>query len=96
MKPIRYLRVALESIVAHKLRAILTMGYFADPAVLRRLGLSPRAIATPVREADLLYPPVGASRAVIAYGPSDLTPPREAVPLGPDGPLHPDYAEAGP
>jgi hypothetical protein len=78
------------------LRAILTMGYFADPAVLHRLGLAPRAIATPVREADLLYPPIGASPAAIAYGPTDLSPPREGVPLGADGEPHPDYAEARP
>ncbi len=76
------------------LRAILTMGYFADPAVLRRLGLAPYAIATPVREADLLYPPIGAPPSAIAYGPEDLTPPGDRVPLDLEGPLHPDYVEA--
>jgi hypothetical protein len=73
------------------LRAILTMGYFADPVVLRTLGLAPRAIDTPVIEADLLWPRVGAPRSAIRYRPEDLTPPRPAVPLGPAGALHPDF-----
>jgi hypothetical protein len=78
------------------LRAVLTMGYFAHPAVLRPLGLAPRAIETPVCEADLLYPPIGLAAVDIAYGMSDLTPPSDGEPLGPDGPLHPRFAEDAP
>ena len=37
-------------------------------------GTRPRAIETPVREAALLYPPVGASPNEIAYGPTELSP----------------------
>ena len=78
------------------LRAILTMGYFADPVVLRRLGPAPYAIDTPVREADLLYPPVGESTDAIRHGPADLTPPGPVAALDLEGPLHPDYVEGRP
>lgn len=81
-------------LVFTSLRAILTMGYFADPAVLRELGLAPRAIDSPLVEADLLYPRVGQGRETIPWTEADLTPPRVPAPLGPEGPLHPDYAEA--
>jgi hypothetical protein len=75
------------------LRAILTMGYFADPAVLRELGLAPRAVQTPTIEADRLWPPIGEPRSRIA---SDLvlTPEGHAEPLGATGELHPDYRPA--
>lgn len=73
------------------LRAILTMGYFADPAVLRALGLAPRAIATPVIEADLLWPRVGEHPSTIRVQPADVTPPSPAVPLGTEGTIHTDY-----
>lgn len=82
-------------LVFTSLRAIATMGYFADPAVLRRLELAPLAIDTPVCEADLLYPPIGRSRAEIARGPADLTPPSDGTPLDPRGPLLAGYAEEG-
>jgi len=73
------------------LRAILTMGYFADPAVLRALGLAPRAIVTPVGEADLLWPRIGEPPSAIRHRAQDVTPPAAAVPLGYEGPLHADY-----
>jgi hypothetical protein len=75
------------------LRALCTLGYFASPAVLRELRLAPFAIATPVCDADLWYPPVGASRGSIRLGRADLTPPASGVPLALDAPLAPDYAE---
>jgi len=75
------------------LRAILTMGYFGDPGVLRALGLAPRRVATPVCEADLLWPPVGRPRAAIRHRAEDVRPFPPAVPLGVEGPLHPDYEE---
>jgi len=81
-------------LVFTSLRAILTMGYFADPAVLRRLELAPFAIDTPVCEADLLYPPIGRGRDAVPYGPADLTPPSDGTPLALDGPLRAGYAEA--
>jgi hypothetical protein len=73
------------------LRAILTMGYFADPAVLRTLGLAPRAIDVPVIEADLLWPRVGEPRSAIRHRPEEIVAPRVPVPLGYQGPLHPDF-----
>jgi hypothetical protein len=73
------------------LRAILTMGYFGDPAVLRTLGLAPRAIDVPVIEADLLWPRVGEPRSAIRHRAEDVTPARVPVPLGPEGPLHADF-----
>ncbi len=78
-------------LVFTSLRAILTMGYFADPVVLRELGLAPRAIDTPIREADLLWPPIGASPGSLRLTRADLTPPAEVVPLGATGALHADY-----
>lgn len=82
-------------IVFTSLRAIFTMGYFADPAVLRALRLAPYAIETPIVEADLLYPPIGRSVDEIRFGPQDLGPPSDGRPLDLDGPLHPAYAEGG-
>jgi hypothetical protein len=75
------------------LRAILTMGYFAHPPVLRQLRLAPLAIQTPVCEADLLYPPVGRPHDAIRYTPADLTPPSDGTPVDLDGPLHPAWSE---
>ncbi|MAE95936.1 MAG: hypothetical protein CL910_14865 [Deltaproteobacteria bacterium] len=79
-------------LVFSSLRAILTMGYFADPVVLRALDLAPRAIETPVVEADLLYPPIGAPRDAIRHRPGDLSP-IGGAPVGPGAPLHPAYRE---
>ena len=82
-------------IVFTSLRAILTMGYFDSPAVLRATGLAPLAIDTPVVDADLLYPPIGAPRESIRWRPEDLHRTVSRAPLDPHGPLHPTYA-AGP
>ena len=46
------------------LRAILTMGYFADEKVLGALGLTAQGIDSPRVEADLLWPAIGAAAAV--------------------------------
>ena len=89
-------RLFPRRLVFTSLRAILTMGYFADPVVLRSLGLSPRAIATPVCEADLLWPRIGLGPESVRLTPDDLTPPSDGHPLGPEGPLHPDYEAPGP
>ena len=77
------------------LRAILTMGYFADPVVLRALGLAPRAIDTPVCEADLLWPPVGAPPSAIRFRASVVVRPTLDSPLGVAGQLHRDYEARG-
>ncbi len=81
-------------LVFTSLRAILTMGYFASPEVLRTLRLAPYAIATPVTEADLLYPPIGKGPEAIRWKRADLTPPSDGSPIPLDAPLHPAYAEA--
>jgi hypothetical protein len=81
-------------LVFTSLRAILTMGYFAAPAVLRALGLAPYDIRTPVTEADLLYPPIGKGPEAIRWQREDLTAPSDGTPLDLAGPLHPAWAEA--
>ncbi len=80
-------------VVFTSLRAVLTMGYFAHPPVLRRLGLAPLAIESPICEADLLYPRIGARPQSIDKTSADLTPPSAGIPLPQDGPLHPGFAE---
>ncbi len=54
-------------LVFQSLRAILTMGYFADDEVQGTLGLVPREIQSPVVEADLLYPPIGRPKSEIRH-----------------------------
>ncbi len=87
---------ALRRLVFTSLRAIVTLGYLADPVVLRALGLAPKAIESPVCEADLLWPRVGERRDQIPYGREDLTDPSAGLPLPLDAPLHPNYAKQGP
>jgi hypothetical protein len=81
-------------LVFASLRAVLTMGYFADPAVLRAMGLAPYTVRVPVCEADLLYPPIGRGPEAIRYTRADLTPPSDGTPLL-GAPLHPDYMGEG-
>jgi len=87
-------RLLPRRLVFVSLRAILTMGYFADPVVLRTLGIAPRALPTPVCAADLLWPRVGQPRSTIRHRAGDVTPPGTPEPLGHEGPLHPDFAES--
>jgi hypothetical protein len=68
------------------LRAVVTLGYFAHPPVLAQLGLAPWVIDTPVCEADLLYPRIGAHPDAIAWTRDDLAPPRAAAPMDCAGP----------
>ena len=86
-------RLFPRRLVFASLRAILTMGYFAFPPVLRQLGLAPYAIVTPVCEADLMVPRIGASRSSIRLSRADLTPPSDGTPIPMDAPLHPAYRE---
>lgn len=81
-------------LVFTSLRAILCMGYLADPVVLRKLDLAPYDIASPVLEADLLYPPIGQPRSAIPYTELDRTLPSDGTPIALDAPLHPAYREA--
>lgn len=83
----------VRRLVFTSLRAVLTMGYFAHPPVLRKLGLAPFAIETPICEADLLYPRIGEDPATIALTPAELTPPSDGAPLALDAPLRSDFAE---
>jgi hypothetical protein len=80
-------------LVFQGLRAVLTMGYFACPAVLRAIGLAPLAIETPVVDADLLYPPIGQPRTAIRFGVEDRARTVARLPLDPHGPLHPGFGE---
>jgi len=86
-------RHAARRTIFQSLRAILTMAYFGDPAVLRTIGLAPLAIETPVVDADLLYPPIGQPRSAIRFGVADKDRPRPTAPLDPHGPLDPAYQE---
>ena len=56
----RQSELAPRRLVFMSLRAILTMGYFADPEVLRGLGLSPRELPHVEHATDDLWPAVGA------------------------------------
>ena len=85
-------RLRARRIVFTSLRTILTMGYFESPVVLRATGVAPLAIETPVVDADLLYPRIGAPRETIHWRPEDRIRPVALAPLDPHGPLHPDYA----
>lgn len=87
--------LAVRRLVFTSLRALLSMGYFADPAVLRALRLAPYEIEPRIVEADLLYPRVGQPLESIAYTRDDLTPPDRRPPLDLDGPLRSDFAEPG-
>ncbi len=85
--------LAPRRLIFASLRAIVTMGYFGDPAVMRQLRLAPLAVDTPVCEADLLWPPIGRPSSAIRWRPENLSPPSSGQPLDGDGPLHPAYAE---
>ncbi len=85
--------IFFRRVVFTSLRAVLTMGYFAHPPVVRRLGLAPLAIESPICEADLLYPRIGELPETIGLTTEDLTAPSQGVPLPQDGPLDPGFAE---
>ena len=76
------------------LRAVLTLGYLGHPRALRAVNLAPFQVQTPICEADLLYPRLGAHPDSLQRTRADLTPPSDGTPLRLDGPLHPDYAES--
>lgn len=81
-------------LVFSSLRAILTMGFFSDPVVLRTLHLAAKQIDSPIVEADLLYPAIGAHPSTITHRPEYLGAP-SGIPLASDAPLHPSHAETG-
>jgi hypothetical protein len=81
----------VRRLVFTTLRALLTMGFFAHPPVLRALKLAPLAIDTPIVEADLLYPRIGEHPDSIPFTRADLTPAREAIPLALDAPVRADF-----
>jgi hypothetical protein len=73
------------------LRAILTMGYLGHPIAMRFLRLAPFDFPTPVCEADLLYPAIGAHPDSIRLTREDLSV-SDGTPLDIEGAVHPDYA----
>jgi hypothetical protein len=79
-------RFFLRRLVFASLRAILTLGYFAHPRVQDRLGFAPYAIATPICEADLIYPRIGAHSNEIPWTRADLAAPGPAAPIDLDAP----------
>jgi hypothetical protein len=86
-------RLALRRTVFQSLRAVLSMAYFSDPAVLRAIGLAPLAIESPVVDADLLYPPIGQPKSAIRATLADRDRTVLRAPLDPHGPLDPAYRE---
>ena len=78
-------------LVFTSLRAIMSMGYLADPAVLRQLDLAPLEFTSPVAAADLLYPPVGRPRSEIRH--HETTAPSDGTPHEIGGPIHHAYRE---
>lgn len=85
-------RLFPRRLVFESLRAILTMGFFSHPPVLRQLGLAPLDFESPVCEADLLYPPIGRGPEAIVFTASDLGTRTAAEPLERGTSLHPRYA----
>ena len=72
------------------------MGYLGHPVAMRAVRLAPFHIEPPICEADLLYPRIGEHPRTITLTRADLTRTRAAPPLGPDAPLHEDFAEPSP
>ena len=87
-------RLFARRLVFMSLRAILTMGYLGHPTAMRHLHLAPYAFESPVLQADLLYPPIGKSRADNPVSVDDLTRASDGTPLDLSGPLHADYRES--
>lgn len=73
------------------LRAVLTMGYLGHPVAMRAVHLAPYDFPSPVCEADLLYPRIGAHPDTIRLGRADLCV-SDGTPIDLEGPVHPDYA----
>ena len=73
------------------LRAVLTMGYLGHPVAMRFVRLAPYDFPSPVCEADLLYPRIGAGPETISLTAEDLWS-SDGTPLDIDGPVHPDFA----
>jgi hypothetical protein len=84
-------RFFLRRLAFTALRAVLTMGYLGHPVAMRSVRLAPYAFPSPVCEADLLYPRIGAHPRSIRFRPEDCFA-SDGTPLPLDGPIHPDYA----
>lgn len=69
-------------LVFMSLRAILTMGYFADDGVLASLGLAPRELVAPPHEVDALWPPVGELPRELEAGSGTSEPGASSSPSG--------------
>jgi hypothetical protein len=87
-------RVFLRRLAFTALRAVLTMGYLGHPVVMRHLHLAPLDLPSPVCEADLLYPRIGAHPESIQLREADLWT-SDGTPLDPNAPVHPDYRGQG-
>lgn len=79
--------------VFQSLRAVVTMAYFANAAVLRGMALAPLEMESPVIDADLLYPPIGRPKSAIRFVADDRQRAVSRAPLDPHGPLDPAYRE---
>jgi len=71
----------LRRTVFTALKAVLILSYLGHPECHRALGLEPFDFETPICEADLLYPAIGATKSSIRYGRGDLTAPSDGTPL---------------
>ena len=79
-------------LVFQSLRAVVTMAYLSDAAVLREVGLAPRDVEVAPGPADLLFPPIGHGPESIRFGPEDLRDVAGPATLACDAPLDPRYA----
>lgn len=68
-------------LVFTSLRAILTMGYLADPEVTSLLGLTPPRIERRVCEADLLWGRIGEPSSAVRFRREDLSPAGPVAPI---------------
>jgi hypothetical protein len=83
--------IVLRRLAFTALRAVLTMGYLGHPIAMRALRLAPYDFPSPICEADLLYPRIGAHPDTIPFCEDDLSV-SDGTPIDLDGPVHPDYA----
>ena len=84
----------VRRLVFTALRSVLGLAYLGHPDTLRYLRVAPFDFASPILDADVLYPPIGAHPDAIAYAPADRTAPSDGSPIELDAPIRPDFRES--
>jgi hypothetical protein len=83
--------VFLRQMIFTALRAVLTMGYLGHPTVMSHLRVAPLDFETPICDADLIFPEIGAHPDDNPLRDAETTPRSTGIPLDIEGPAHPDY-----